>query len=433
MSSAARSRLFARGTPMKRIDHLVRKGTLFLVALSLSAVPAVAQDESGGAPGSWLSQYVTARTLGLGGAFVGVADEASAVIWNPAGLAQLVPNELRFETARLFEDTSINAFNFAVPGNKLPSFGLSIVHLSSGNFERTNDLNDPLGTFQEGETAYILSMAKSLNTRLALGANVKLVRQSVEDFAGSGVGFDAGAIYSLTPTIKVGASVLNIGGPAITLRDSKETYPIEFRAGFSAQVLRGRGLLTAELDQSEGPGMRVRAGTEYWVQNSIGLRVGMDDQEPAGGLSYRFAGNYQFDYGVLDHPLGMTHRLGLTYRFGGFFASAKADPLVFSPTGEKAVTKIDLNARTKGEPESWTLQLVNKSEETVRTFGGKGTPPAHVLWDGKDETGLPLPDGSYRYTLTVQDMDGSVIESRTHMVQISTGGPQGSVPVIPVE
>ncbi len=418
---------------MIRIDRLMKSGAIFLLTLSLSAAPAAAQNETGGVPGSWLSQYVTARTLGLGGAFVGLADEASAAVWNPAGLAQLVPNELRFETARLFEDTSINAFNFAVPGNRLPSFGLTVVYLSSGNFERTNELNDPLGTFGEGETAYILSMAKSVNTRLAIGANAKMVRQSVEDFAGTGVGFDLGGLYNLTPAIKVGASVLNLGGPSITLRDSKETYPIEFRAGFSAQLLRGRGLLTAELDQSNGPGTRVRAGTEYWVQNSIGLRVGMDDQEPAGGLSYRFAGKYQFDYGVIDHPLGMMHRLGLTYRFGGFFASAKADPPVFSPTGEKAVTKIDLNARTKGQPESWTLSLVNKSDETVRTFGGKGAPPAHLLWDGKDEKGAPLPDGSYRYTLTVLDQEGSEIESHTRVVQISTGGPQGTVPVIPVE
>ena len=418
---------------MIRIDRVMKFWMAACMALVVSAAPAAAEDETGGAPGSWLSQYVTARTLGLGGAFVGVADEASAVVWNPAGLAQLVPNEIRFETARLFEDTSINAFNFAVPGNKLPSFGRTIVSLSSGNFERTNELNDPLGTFKEGETAYIFSMAKSVNTRLAIGTNVKLVRQSVEDFTGNGVGFDVGGIYSLTPAIKVGASVLNLGGPNITLRDSKETYPIEFRGGFSAQVLRGRGLLTAEVDQAQGPGVRIRTGTEYWVQQSIGLRVGMDDQEPAGGLSYRFAGKYQFDYGVMDHPLGLTHRLGLTYRFGGFFASAKAEPTIFSPTGEKAVTKIDLNARTKGDTESWTLSLVNKSAETVRTFGGKGAPPAHLLWDGKDETGLPLPDGDYHYTLTVKDMEGHVIESRTRIVQISTGGPQSEVPVIPVE
>ena len=418
---------------MIRIDRVMRIGTAAFMALMVCAATAAAEEENGGAPGSWLSQYVTARTIGLGGAFVGVADEASAVVWNPAGLALLVPNELRFETARLFEDTSINAFNFAVPGNKLPSFGLSIVSLSSGNFEKTNELNDPLGTFKEGETAYIFSMAKAINTRLAVGTNVKLARQSVEDFTGTGVGFDVGGLYNVTPAIKVGVAVLNIGGPNITLRDTKETYPIEFRAGFSAQVLRGRGLLTTEVDQADGPGVRFRSGTEYWVQPSIGLRIGMDDQEPAGGLSYRFASKYQFDYGVMDHPLGLTHRLGLTYRFGGFFASAKAEPEVFSPTGEKAVTKIDLNARTKGETESWTLSLINKTDETVRTFGGKGVPPAHLLWDGKDETGLPLPDGTYRYSLMVRDMLGHVIDSRTRTVQISTGGPQGEVPVIPVE
>ena len=114
-------------------------------------------------------------------------------------------------------------------------------------------------------------------------------------------------------------------------------------------------------------------------------------------------------------------------------SSDLADPTVFSPTGEKAVTKIDLNARTKADTESWTLALINKSDETVRTFGGKGAPPAHLLWDGKDETGLPLPDGDYRYTLTVRDLEGRVIDSRTRVVQISTGGPQGAVPVIPVE
>jgi hypothetical protein len=46
---------------------------------------------------------------------------------------------------------------------------------------------------------------------------------------------------------------------------------------------------------------------------------------------------------------------------------------------------------------------------------------------------LLLSDGDYRYTLTVHDVEGRVIESHTRVVQISTGGPQGAVPVIPVE
>jgi hypothetical protein len=413
--------------------YLRRMFGVALLAAMVLPTGAAAEEENGGAPGSWLSQYVTARALGLGGAFVGTADDASGVVWNPAGLATLVPNEVRFETAQLFEDTYVHALNFAVPGNRLPSFGLSIVTLRSGEFDRTNELNDPLGTFREVETAYIFTMSRNINPRFAVGTNVKLVTQSVEDFSGTGVGFDVGAIMNVTPTLRVGASILNVGGPSLTLRDTKEKYPIEFRGGFSASVLRGRGLLTAEVDQSQGPGVRFRGGSEYWVQPAFALRVGLDDQHPGGGMSYRFAGNYQFDYGVLDHPLGLTHRVGLTYRFGGFFARAKAEPEIFSPTGERAVTKIDLNARTKADLESWKLDILNKADEVVRSFGGKGQPPAHIQWDGKDETGLPLADGEYRYRLVVNDADGRVIESRVHAVTISTGGPQGAVPVIPVQ
>jgi len=76
---------------------------------------------------------------------------------------------------------------------------------------------------------------------------------------------------------------------------------------------------------------------------------------------------------------------------------------------------------------------VDKAGETVRRFGGKGVPPPHLLWDGKDETGLPVADGTYRYRLVVHDADGRTIQSPERQVQITTTGPQGSVPVIPVQ
>src|SRR5690349_5535814 len=98
---------------MNRIVKCVVTNLVLAGALLLSASPAKAEDPSGGAPGAWLSTYVNARTLGLGGAFVGAADDASTVLWNPAGLSQLVPNELRMDVSRLFEDTTLGAFQFA--------------------------------------------------------------------------------------------------------------------------------------------------------------------------------------------------------------------------------------------------------------------------------------------------------------------------------
>jgi hypothetical protein len=404
-----------------------------LVAAIFAAciLPAVAlgQTESGGTPGSWLSGYAGARTIGLGGAFVATADDALGVLWNPAGLQWMDQNQAMFESVRLFEDTSINSLSFAIPGSRLPSLGISMVSLRSGEFQRTNELNNPLGTFSEGETAYLFSLAKAFSSRFSVGTNLKLVHQSIENFSGGGFGVDLGGIFQITPTLRVGASVLNLGGPSITLRSSAETYPTEIRGGASLDILNGRARVQAEVDQASGPGTRLHGGAEYWVQPGIALRFGYSEDHATGGFSYRFRPQYQFDYGVADHALGLTHRVGFSYRFGGFFASNRAEPEVFSPTGEKAVTKISLNAKTKAQAESWSLEIESKSGQIVRRFGGPGLPPAHVLWDGKDETGLPVADGVYTYRLAVKDADGRMLNASTRKVEISTGGPQVTVPV----
>jgi flagellar hook capping protein FlgD len=400
-----------------------------MFAACILPVTALAQTESGGAPGSWLSGYAGARTVGLGGAFVATADDALGILWNPAGLQWMDQNQAMFESVRLFEDTSINSLSFALPGSRLPSLGISIVSLTSGQFERTNELNNPLGTFSEGETAYLFSLAKGFGSRLTVGTNFKLVHQSVEDFSGGGFGMDLGGIYQFTSSLRVGASVLNLGGPSITLRSAAETYPTEIRGGFSFEMLNGRAHLSAEVDHADGPGTSLHGGAEYWVQPGIALRAGYSDERATGGFSYRFGPQYQLDYGVADHDLGLSHRVGLSYRFGGFYASNRAEPEVFSPTGDKAVTKISLNAKTKARAESWSLEIVSKSGQVVRRFGGQGLPPAHVLWDGKDETGMPVADGVYTYHLTVKDTEGRELNASSRKVEISTGGPQVTVPV----
>ncbi len=414
--------------------HAMRCGRLgFLAAallLAAGTLPARA-GETAGQPGEWLAQYTNARVLGLGGAYVATASDALGVLWNPAGMSLMDQDELRFENARLWEDTGVNSVSLCVPGSRLPSIGVGMVALRSGEFQRTNEMNDALGTFQEGETAYLLSLSHNLSPRLALGATAKVVQQQVEDSRGSGFGLDLGAIATVTPALRVGLSVANLAGPTITLRDVDETYATVYRGGASLALFQGRGMVALELDRSEGLGTQWHAGTEYWILPGFGLRGGWSDEGGAGGMSYRFAPRYQIDYAAADRPLGVTHRLGLSVRFGGFVARSQADPEAFSPTGEKPVTRVALNARTKSETRDWALEILNKSDTVVRRFGGQGRPPAHVEWDGKDETGLPLADGSYRYRLVVRDRDGRSVESPLRAVEISTGGPVVQVPVVP--
>jgi hypothetical protein len=397
--------------------------------LSAAAPPVAAEDAAAGAPGSWLMNYAGARTLGMGGAFVATADDAIGVLWNPAGLQFMDQNQVMFENVMLFEDASMNSFALGLPGSWLPSLGVSMVTLRSGEFQRTNEMNDDLGTFRAGETAYLVTLAKGLTPRVAIGANVKVIQQTVEDHSAGGVGFDLGAIARITPALSLGAAAGNLGGPKITMRDTPETYETTLRGGAALQVLGGRGLLSADIGYDAEGGTRLHAGAEYWILPGMALRAGMLDERAAGGFAYRFAPHYQLDYGFADHPLGITHRAGIAYRFGGFFASSRAEPELFSPTGEPATTQIHLNARTKAEPESWTLDVVDKMDQVVRRFGGHGLPPPHVQWDGKDATGLPVADGEYIYRLVVKDREGRILDGAARRITITTAGPQGDVPV----
>src|SRR6185369_12355794 len=153
---------------MNRHLHSWLASALLGAAVAASTAAAQgSQAQTGGLPGEWLERYSNARALGFGSANVAIADDPLGVLWNPAGV--------RFENARLFGESSLNSVGFAVPGSRWPSFGVSMVSLSSGDFERTNDVNDPLGTFKEGETAWLLSASKAFTPKLAIGMNVKLI------------------------------------------------------------------------------------------------------------------------------------------------------------------------------------------------------------------------------------------------------------------
>lgn len=399
-------------------------------ATMISAQIGHAEVANGGAPGDWLARYASTRSVGLGGAFVATPDEPLGAVWNPAGLSLLFQNEGNVETARLFEGTSLYSLSFAVPSQKLPSVALTMISLNSGDFERTSELNEPMGSFSEGDLAVLLSASKSLNPQLAVGASIKMVRQTVEEFGATGLGGDLGVIYQPTETIRLGASFLNLGGPSLTLRDTEESYPGQLRGGFSVLLFHGKGLISAEMDHRSGSNASLHAGTEYWLYPQVGIRLGLSDGEPGGGFSYRFPTGLEFRYALTDEELGMTHRIGLSYRFGGFYANSQADPTVFSPLGSESVTKFQMQARTKSVSKDWSLEITDKSGHVARRFGGKGAPPAHVMWDGKDEVGLPLPDGSYTYVLSVRDEQGREITSRERIVEITTEGPQGAVPVV---
>ncbi len=419
-------------------DHLRSRPTAKLLALTIAVAllitaiwtsgTAVAIEADAGLPGDWLSRYAGPGAIGMGGATVAVGGDPQSALWNPAGLSWLQRNTVQATSTVLFDDTSVSGLGYAVPSDRLPTFGLNLLYLKSGEFEQTNELNHTLGTFAEGDLVLGLTASHQLDSRWSAGANIKLVRQTVEDFSGGGVGFDLGVLGELVPGVKLGASVLNLGGPTIALRDTDETYARELRGGLSTALLEGNGLLSAEVVHRDGVGADLRLGGQFRLR-SLALRVGYFIENIAAGFSYQFDNGLRLDYGMNDHELGMVYRFGLSYAFGGFFADSQASPAVFSPTGRHPVTKFRLTAQTKVDVRDWLLTITDRSGYVVRSYSGRGKVPAQIIWDGKNTAGLPLPDGRYTYALQVFAEDGRVTTGRTRSVEISTGGPQGSIRV----
>lgn len=416
------------GNQMRR-GTMSRAIVLALVFLMAGTSSAAAESAQGGLPGDWLSEYSGARATGLGGAFVAEASGPMGSMWNPSAVTRMMQNEVHFEQMRLFESTTVSGFGIAVPNRTLPSIGFTMLALRSGEFERTNELNESLGEFEQSNTAFLLTLAKQLGPRFSLGANFKIVRESLEEFNGTGFGVDVGARYRPHRMVSLGASLLNVGGPSVNMREVDEEFPVEFRGGFGLHMLDGRAVLMGEINGRSGMDATFHTGSEFWLSRNVALRVGYDETNPAGGFSYRIDNGMTFSYAASDHELGVNHRFGVSFAFGGFYAETGAQPPVFSPTGRNSVTKFEIESHLRSDAHSWQLLIVNNSDEIVRRFGGKGTPPSHVTWDGKDENGLPLPDGAYTYELVVHDTEGREMNSRMRTVEILTGGPKGRVPV----
>ena len=418
---------------MKHMAHKSAGGrgaTLLLFTLALAG-PALAADGGEGLPGDWLNRFATARSAAIGGARVALPDEPLAALVNPAAAAWFERGAVQVNTTRLFEDASVNSFGVALPASGRPSLAFNLLSLGSGDFERTGALSDEvLGTFEEGNLAMGLAVAHPLSDRIAACVQVKLARQSLDEFNASGVGFDVGLLGRLPGGIQVGASALNLGGPTLALRMRDETYLRELRGGVVVPVVGGNGLLAVDAVQRDGADPQLHAGGRFRMQG-LELSLGYDIDNFAAGFSYSLPSGLQLDYAMSDHDLGLVHRVGVTWRFGGFSAEANAAPAVFSPTGSEPVTRFALKARTRAEASAWKLEIVDASGLVVRSYAGQGQPPADITWDGKDTAGRPLPDGTYTYRLSVNENGGTSLQARPGTVEISSGGPRGAIKVAP--
>lgn len=170
--------------------------------------------KAGTTAAKFLSIPVGARALGMGGAFVSVANDASAMYWNPAGIARLSQPEVLLTHARWIADINYNYAGIVLPLSSLGTIGFNFTSLTMGEMERTTE-EQPDGTgefFSAGSFAVGVSYGRNLTDWFSIGGNVKYVRETIWNSSASAFAVDIGTLFT-TPFkgVKFGAGISNFG------------------------------------------------------------------------------------------------------------------------------------------------------------------------------------------------------------------------------
>jgi hypothetical protein len=373
------------------------------VLLIATCSPLLAGDD-GGSPGAFLRFGTSARSLALGNAVTGVADDVATAYWNPAGLAQLRTLELSAMGASLFEDTQYGFVSLGLPTNNFGTFSLGGTFVRSGGFERATLFEDFDEEFSEAEQMFSVGYARG-SGRFAWGVALKSVSQSIGGASGSGFGADLGLYFRPARNASFGFAVQNAMAPQITLDQQSERLARTYRAGAGLRFFGSRFLVLTDVAKTEFQDLTVQSGLELWPRQGFGLRSGYDasTQQLAIGGGMRW-GNWQFDYTHLAHDLGRTNIVSATLRFGvPYGVKVKRDRALFSPSGEDREVRFDIETAVRGQIDSWELEIEDREGNPIRTLSGNGPPPGEIVWSGDDDNGRLVTDGSYLVRMVIID------------------------------
>ena len=332
---------------------------LMLTIFSLSMLQAQSVTKTGTTAAPFLNVGVGARAIGMGGAFVSLADDASSLFWNPGGAAYVQGSEAIFNHSEWIADINFDFAGLVVNLGNMGNVGIFGNFMTMGEMERTTELY-PEGTgqnFSAGSYALGLNYSRSLTDRFNIGFNFKYVHEYILNSSASGMAIDIGTVFVTGfKGLRLGASITNFGtkmrmdgrdvlvqhdidpqreGSSDRLNASLETsaydLPLNLRVGVSYDLLQDVSnnqlwLAVDALHPSDNVEY-VNAGMEYVVMDIFSLRTGYaalfsEDSERGltlgGGLQYGFARtielkvDYAFEtFGRLDNVHKFT--LGLSF------------------------------------------------------------------------------------------------------------------------
>ena len=309
---------------------------IYPLAVLLSGISVAYAAEDGGTRSIFASGAGN-RALGMGGAFVGVADDASAMIWNAGGLGLIQRLELQATHSGYVDlESREDYLSVVLPSWRWGTAGISVRHFGIDGIESRDDGNVLLGdNLSNSETEIALGFGRPVSEAVSVGGTVKLQRQSLAGFSGSGLGADLGVLARPSALLRTpaewmerltwGISVRNVVQPSIRLDQESVHDPSVIRTGFSYQhpSIAGRpALFTLDLEKSRAVTTKVHAGLEVRVHPLLGIRTGINGGRLAAGMAVAWR-DFVVDYAFGDGDLSSVHRVGISRSLGRTLAQQR--------------------------------------------------------------------------------------------------------------
>ena len=308
------------------------------MALSLLPAGVSCSDFNRGAIGTSAAQFLKlapgARGVALGEAYSAMADDASAMYWNPAGLIKTRSHSLVFMHSAYLASSFFDYLAYSQRQGDAGSWGFSVQYMNSGEITRTDASGVEEGVFTPSDIAIAVGFASDISgyrkdpeERFSMGAAGKVVRSKILS-SNTTLAADAGFLSPcfFDRRFQMSFSAQNIVG---SLKFNQESYPLPliFRLGTKTSLTRYWDV-TADLAAPRDNYPYLAMGTEVRINASktatMSVRAGFNtrsisDLEGSRNFSLGFglAGRtLSVDYAFVPFgDLGNTHRLSVGFSF----------------------------------------------------------------------------------------------------------------------
>ncbi len=324
----------------QRIVRLLFVVSVASTGLWAQLLPVLGAQRAGTATAQFLKIAVGARAAAMGESFVAVANDATALYWNPAGIVQFSEDEVVASHTNWLVDVRHQFIGGVLHLSSNDAIGLSVVSVHTDDMPVTTEVQ-PKGTgtfFRFSDVAIGATYARKLTPQFSAGVTVRYVEETLDILKMRGVMVDLGTYYWMgLGTARFSAVISHFGnqmapeGSVSQLNGSTVSSfqefspPTMFRFGFAFEpVNEEQHMLTTsiQLNHPNDNSENVSLGAEYrWMRTfslRAGYRLNVDEQDLSFGAGVQTSldvATLGIDYGYSAFGrLGGVHRLTLGVR-----------------------------------------------------------------------------------------------------------------------